>query len=83
MQGILKSLRPAVAMIFTAGLKILIPAVFENGIPSLATGSFHPRIALYFVVSLVVLRLTRLGPIKVMLGCGAAEVLVQLVLSAL
>ncbi len=79
MQGILQSLRPAVvAMIFTAGLKILIPAVFENGVISLAEGVFHYRLALLFVLALAVLRLTKLGPIKVMVGCGVLELGMEL-----
>ena len=76
MQGILKSLRPAVvAMIFTAGLKILVPAIFEDGVLSFAEGTFHPRIALFFLLALAVLRLSKASPIQVMIGCGIAEVL--------
>lgn len=82
LQGILKSLRPAVvAMIFTAGLKILIPALFSGGPVSLdafQNGSFQPRIALYVLLALLLLRRTKLGPIKVMTGCGILEVLFQL-----
>ena len=72
MQGVLKTLRPAVvAMIFTAGLKILLPAVFtEAGV--------NYRLAIYFLLALIALRLTKLGPIKVMVGCGVMELAVQM-----
>ena len=81
MQGILKSLRPAVvAMIFAAGLKILLPAIFAGGVPSLAEGAVHYRTALYFLVALILLRKTRLSPIKVMVGCGVAELIAEMVL---
>lgn len=78
MQGILQSLRPAVvAMIFTAGLKILLPALFPTGVLSFASGAFQYRTAVYFLVALLLLRKWKVGPIKVMVGCGAAELLVQ------
>lgn len=79
-QGVLGALRPAVvAMIFSAGLKILIPALFESGTISFAAGNVNVRICIYFILALVALRKFRLGPIKTMVACGAAEVIVQLV----
>lgn len=72
LQGILKMLRPAVvAMIFTAGLTILIPAFF-------AAEQINIRAVLYFAVALFLLRKKKLDPIKVMVGCGAAELIWQL-----
>ena len=74
MQGILQSLRPAVvAMIFTAGLKILIPAVFPSGIPAVVSGVINFRALIFFIIALVLLRKFKVGPIKVMVGCGIAE----------
>ena len=81
MQGILKALRPAVvAMIFTAGLKILIPAVFPNGFANLGISDVNIRAGIFFISGLVLLRKFKLSPIKVMLGCGLAELAVRSVL---
>ncbi len=76
MQGILQSLRPAVvAMIFTAGLKILIPDIFPAGI-AFDPSAIQWRTLVYFIVGLILLRKTKLGPIQVMVGCGLAELAV-------
>ncbi|WP_130838198.1 chromate transporter [Lachnoclostridium sp. Marseille-P6806] len=81
-QGILKSLRPAVvAMIFSAGLNILIPALFRSGSVSFAPGNFQPLMAAYFLGALLILRLKKkVNPIAVMAGCGAAQLIVQTVM---
>ena len=80
LQGILESLRPAVvAMIATAGLTILIPAFFANGSVSFANGNFQIRPVLYFLAALFLLRKKKIDPIKVMVGCGVAEAVVQVV----
>lgn len=56
LQGILRSLRPAViAMIFVAGLKILISSFFAEGTVSFAEGNLQFRAVLYFAISLVLL----------------------------
>lgn len=56
LQGILRSLRPAViAMIFAAGLKILISSFFADGTVSFAEGNLQFRAVLYFAISLVLL----------------------------
>jgi len=79
MQGILKYLRPAVvAMIFTAGIRILIPALFKSGMISFAAENFNVRMAVLFIVALILLRKFRQGPIRVMVICGVAELLVRL-----
>lgn len=81
MQGILRSLRPAVvAMIFGAGLTILIPTLFADGTVRFLAGNFQVRAALLFLAALVCLRKWKLNPILVMAGCGAAELLCQLLL---
>ena len=78
-QGVLGALRPAViAMIFSAGLKILIPALFASGAVSFVSGNFQVRIFLYFLFGLIALRKFKLGPIKTMVCCGAAEAVFQL-----
>ena len=81
MQGVLATLRPAVvSMIFAAGLSILLPTIFRDGVVSFAAGDFKVRSALYFIVALFVLRKWKPNPILVMLGCGLAELMVQLIL---
>ena len=63
MQGILRSLRPAVvAMIFGAGLTILIPTLFADGTVRFLAGNFQVRAALLFLVALVCLRKWKLKP---------------------
>lgn len=74
MQGILGFLRPTVvALIFVAGLDILLPAVFTSG-------GVDIRIIIYFIAALVALRKFKIGPIQVMVACGVAELVVQTIL---
>ena len=80
LKGTLKALRPAVvAMIFAAGLNIFIPTVFKGGLADLSISSFQLRPFLYFLAALWFLRKKKTDPIKVMAGCGAAELIVQCV----
>ncbi|MCH3986531.1 MAG: chromate transporter [Lachnospiraceae bacterium] len=82
MKGVLTCLRPAVtAMIFAAGLLILVPALFPDGIAA-GFANFQVRQLIYFVAALVCLRKFKIGPIKVMVGCGAAELAVRLIMMA-
>ncbi len=93
LQGILKSLRPAVvAMILAAGLNILLPTLFgevdfmgilkaegwESLRQTLAAG-FQPWMFLWFVLAFVILRSKKTGPIQVMVGCGVAQLLLELI----
>lgn len=79
MQGILQSLRPAVvAMIFSAGLAILLPTLFASGTVSFLAGNFQIRAALLFIAALICLRVWKLNPILVMVGCGCAELVCQM-----
>lgn len=66
-------------MIFSAGLRILIPALFKSGATSLVAGNLNIWILIYFLIALFVLRKWKLGPIKVMVSCGVAELIVQIV----
>ena len=76
---VLQSLRPAVvAMIFSAGLAILLPTLFSNGTISFLAGNFQVRAALLFAGALVCLRVWKLNPILVMAACGFAELIFQL-----
>ena len=67
-----------IAMIFSTGLKILIPALFASGAISFVSGNFQVRIFLYFLFGLAALRKLKFGPIKTMVCRGAAEVVFQL-----
>lgn len=83
LQTVLSFLRPAVvAMIFTAGIKIMLPALFQSGTLSFSEGNFQVRIFLYFLIALFCLRKLKAGPICVMLGCGAAELAAELLMKA-
>ena len=76
MQGILQSLRPAVvAMIFVAGITILLPALFVSGTIYFGEGNLQLRPALIFIAALICLRSLKLNPIMVMVGCGVIELL--------
>ena len=69
-QRILAGLRPAVvALIASAGLSILMQAVFGGEAPSVQR--FSARGALLFALALALLRRAHLSPIAVMLLCGA------------
>ena len=75
LQGILKFLRPiVVAMILSAGITILMSAIFDQ-----VTKNVHWRGLIIFIVALVVLRKWKTDPIVVMIGCGVAELISQLV----
>lgn len=81
MQGILSFLRPTVvALIFVAGIDILLPAVFPKDTVSFTKGNVDVRMIIYFIAALIALRRFKAGPIKVMAACGLAELLVEMIL---
>ena len=83
LQGVLKALRPAVvAMIFTAGLSILLPTLFQSGTISFLPGDIRIRPAFLFLCALVVLRVWKTNPVFVMIGCGIVEVIAEAVIHA-
>ena len=75
-QGILAGLRPAVvAMIASAGLSLLIMAVYgQNALPENLT-AVDPIAILIFAAGLLVLRKWKVNPIWVIAGAGAAGIL--------
>lgn len=84
LQNVLKLLRPAVvAMIFSAGLAILVPAFFADGSIHFSKGNFQIRPVLYFAAAMAALRVRKAEPIKVMVSCGIAELIVQAVVRLL
>lgn len=70
MQGILTSLRPAVvAMIATAGMAILITALFgEEGVVKISR--FRWDAGVIFIAALVMLRIKKWNPVLVMAAAG-------------
>lgn len=73
LQGILKSLRPAVvAMIAGAGITI-IAATFFGTAGTVSVDQFHLREACIFAAAFLLLRWKNANPITVMILCGAAE----------
>ncbi len=80
-QGVLKSLRPAItSMIFGAGLAILIPVIFTDGVITLAAGAIQYRGILLFAGALIVLRVKKYNPVLIMLCCGGIELAVSVLL---
>ena len=80
MQGVLQSLRPAVvSMIFSAGLSILLTALFANGTISFLPGNFQALSCILVLAALICLRRFKLNPILVMAACGVAELLFQMI----
>lgn len=79
LQGVLKSLRPAVvAMIAKAGLTILISSFFVGGVIAFGPGTVEVRSVAYFLAALVLLRKWKLNPILVMVLCGVMETVAML-----
>ena len=84
LQGVLKSLRPAViAMIAAAGASILVNAFWGETMASLTATELLPNISIQavgiFIGSLILLVRFKMNPIHVMLLSGVAEVVLQLI----
>lgn len=84
LQGVLKSLRPAViAMIAAAGVSILVNAFWGETMASLTATELLPNISIQavgiFIGSLILLARFKMNPIHVMLLSGVAEVVLQLI----
>lgn len=75
-QGILTALHPAVvAMIASAGLTILILALFGMRTVPAGLAGFRWQAAVIFAAALIVLRKWKVNPVFVMLGAGAVGAL--------
>ena len=84
LQGVLKSLRPAViAMIAAAGASILVNAFWGESIASLTARQLLPNISIQavgiFTGSLILLARFKMNPIHVMLLSGVTEVVLQVI----
>ena len=83
-QGVLGGLRPAVvAMIASAGISILVTALWNAGPVSLNPADLDWIAAVLFLAALFVLRKWKLNPIWVMSGAGAAGLVLYLLLGYL
>lgn len=81
-QGVLAGLRPAVvAMIASAGLSILVMALFNGNAPALQNTDWIA--VLLFVGGFFVLRKWKLNPITVMVACGGIGLVLYLVVEKL
>lgn len=84
MQGILTGLRPAiVAMIASAGMGILLLALFQSSFTELAPGNFRVIEAVLFAGSLVLLRKFKVSPILIIFGTGIVGTVIYLVIGKL
>ena len=84
LQGVLKSLRPAViAMIAAAGVSILVTSFWGEAITSLTLTQLLPNISIQsagiFIGSLILLIRFKMNPIHVMLLSGVTEVVLQVI----
>lgn len=79
MQDILQTLRPVVvAMIAVAGVSILLPVFYANGIFSIDPSTLQIRGILLFITALVCMRKAKINPVFIMVGCGVIELSYQL-----
>lgn len=79
-QGVLTGLRPAiVAMIASAGLSLLVLALFNSTLSDIVLSDFRLVEVVIFLVSLVLLRKYKLNPIVVIFGSGIVGTAVYLV----
>ncbi len=78
-QGILNGLRPAVvALIASAGLSILLTALWSSGQSTRWLENLRPISCALFALALLILRRKKPSPILVMAGCGAVGILLYL-----
>ncbi len=81
MQGVLTGLRPAVvAMIASAGLSLLLLALFDASLFTLKLADFRVVEAVIFCIGLVLLRKTKIGPIPIIFGSGIIGTLVYVLM---
>ena len=80
-QGVLTGLRPAVvAMIASAGLSLLLLALFNASLFTVRFSDFRIIEALLFVFCLFLLRKTKIGPIPIIFGSGLVGTLIYVLM---
>lgn len=78
MQGIFKGLRPAViAMIFSAGLSLLIMALFNQ--KTININSLDLLSLFIFITAFIILRKYKFNPIYIMILCGITYTIFSLI----
>lgn len=76
-QGVIKGLRPAVvALIASAGLSILLTALFNKDSLPIEWAKLDFVSLVLFVSGLVLLRKTKIGPVYIMLATGLARLII-------
>lgn len=80
MQGILAGLRPAVvAMIASAGLSLLVLALFNSSLFEVKLSDFRVVEAVIFVISLLLLRIKKVSPIPIIFGSGIVGTIIYVI----
>lgn len=80
-QGVLTGLRPAiVAMIGSAGLSLLLLALFHSSLSELEVSDFRVVEGAIFVVCLALLRKFKVNPIAVIFGSGLVGTIVYMMI---
>ncbi|MER2175375.1 MAG: chromate transporter [Carnobacterium sp.] len=80
-QGVIKGLRPAVvALIASAGLSILLTALFNSDSFPIAWAEIDWISLILFGIGLVLLQKTKIGPIYIMLLAGVARLIISSIL---
>lgn len=75
MQEILGTLRPVVVSMIAAAAVSIVGSVFFS-----SENVLQVREIVLFIIALIMLRKTKISPILIMLGCGAAELVCRLLL---
>ena len=81
-QGVLTGLRPAiVAMIASAGLSLVVLALFNASLSEFVLSDFRAVEGVIFIVCFVLLRKFKLNPIAIIFGSGLVGTIVYLICS--
>ena len=80
MQGALSGLRPAVvALIASAGLSILFTVLFGNKEFPSSLDNIKLYALIVFILGFIVIRIRKLNPLAMILGCGVITVVLNLI----
>ena len=83
-QTVLEALRPAVvALIASAGVSILVLALFNTDFNNIVLGDFRWLEFGLFIGGFIILRKYKLSAIKIILGTGVVGTILQLVINAI
>ncbi len=83
-QTVLEALRPAVvALIASAGVSILVLALFNSDFNNIVLGNFRWLEFGLFIGGFIILRKYKISAIKIILGTGVVGTILQLVINAI